>query len=100
MSLFVLQYTGLKLFCILKLPGICVTLQITLTTCQHVGIVFFHYNHRPYTALRSQQLLQRFREMFDHPVYSPDLVPSYYHLLHHLKRSLPGSISPVTIMCR
>jgi hypothetical protein len=34
-------------------------------------------------------LLQQFRwEVFDHPPYSPDLMPSDYHLFMHLKKSL------------
>ena len=40
------------------------------------GIVLLHDNARPRTAARTAQLLQQFRwEVFDHPPYSPDLVP-------------------------
>ncbi|GBN99313.1 hypothetical protein AVEN_161619-1, partial [Araneus ventricosus] len=30
------------------------------------------------------------REVFNHPAYSPDLVPSDYNLFQHLKRFLAG----------
>jgi histone-lysine N-methyltransferase SETMAR len=51
------------------------------------GIVLLHDNARPHTAAQTVQLLQRFRwEIFDHPLYSPDLAPSDYHLFMHLKK--------------
>jgi hypothetical protein len=39
----------------------------------------------------TQQLLQRFSwEDLDHPVHRPDLLPSIFHLLLHLKKRLSG----------
>jgi len=39
----------------------------------------------------TQQLLQRFNwEVLDHPVHKPDLLPSNFHLLLHLKKRLSG----------
>jgi transposase len=45
------------------------------------GVVLLHDNARPHTAASTRALLEHFNwELFDHPPYSPDLVPSYYHL--------------------
>ncbi|GBM84892.1 hypothetical protein AVEN_22294-1 [Araneus ventricosus] len=48
------------------------------------------YDHaRPHAALCIQRLLQRFRwEVFDHSACTPDLAPSDYHLIQHLKSFL------------
>ncbi|KAJ4432832.1 hypothetical protein ANN_21471 [Periplaneta americana] len=55
------------------------------------GIVLFHDNARPHTAAATKRLLQRFRwEVFDHTPYSPDLVPSDFHLFPRMKRCLGG----------
>ena len=36
-------------------------------------------------------LLQKFKwDILDHPLYSPDLVPSNFHLFLHLKKHLAG----------
>jgi hypothetical protein len=47
------------------------------------GIVFLHNNARPHTSIAALTgvLLHHFYwELFDHPPYCPDLVPSNYHL--------------------
>jgi hypothetical protein len=47
------------------------------------GVVLLHSIARPHTgtAARTRALLVHFNwELFDHPPYSPDLVPSDYHL--------------------
>jgi hypothetical protein len=46
-------------------------------------------NARPHTAASTQDLIATFGwEQFDHPPYSPDLVPSDFHVLLHLKTFL------------
>jgi len=48
-----------------------------------------HDNARPHTAAAMQNLITTFGwEQFDHPPYSPDLAPSDFHLLLHLKSFL------------
>jgi histone-lysine N-methyltransferase SETMAR len=50
------------------------------------GVVLLHDNTRPNTAARTQALLQKFRwNLFDHPPYSLDLAPSYFHLFSRMK---------------
>ena len=51
-------------------------------------VVMIHDNTHPHTAM--QNLITTFHwEQFDHPPYSPHLVPSDFHLLLHLKSFLP-----------
>jgi histone-lysine N-methyltransferase SETMAR len=54
-------------------------------------IIFLHDNARPHTAAKTQEKIQDFRwELFNHPPYSPDLVPSDYFLFLHFKKWLGG----------
>jgi transposase len=49
-------------------------------------VVFLHDNARPHTAARTNALIKLFNwEIFDHPPYGPDLVPSEYHLFTKMK---------------
>jgi transposase len=74
----------------------CETLKILLRPIQHKrrgmltsGIVFLHDNARQHTAARTRALLKLSNwELFDHPAYSPDLSPSYYHLFTYRKNWL------------
>jgi transposase len=51
--------------------------------------VFLHQNVYPHTAARTLELLEYFNwELFDHPLYSPDLTPSDYLLFAYLKKWL------------
>ena len=53
------------------------------------GGVMIHDNTCPHTAM--QNLIMTFGwEQSDHPSYSPDLVPSDFHLFLHLKSFLAG----------
>jgi len=53
------------------------------------GVVMIHDNNHLHTAI--QNLITTFGlEQFDHPPYSPDLTPSDFHLLLHLKSFLAG----------
>jgi len=55
------------------------------------GVVMIHDNTHPHTAAATQNLIMTFGwEQFDHPFYSPDLVPSDFHLFLHLKSFLAG----------
>jgi histone-lysine N-methyltransferase SETMAR len=55
------------------------------------GVVMLHDNARPHTAAATQDLITTFGwEQFDHPPYSPDLVPSAFHVFLHLKTLLGG----------
>jgi len=48
--------------------------------------VFFHDNARLHTANRTREPLDHFGwEVFDHPLYSPYLAPSDYHLFPNMK---------------
>jgi histone-lysine N-methyltransferase SETMAR len=54
-------------------------------------IVMHHNNACPHTAAATQDLIATFVwEQFDHPPYSPDLVPSDFHVFLHLKTFLGG----------
>ena len=54
-------------------------------------ILLLHDNARPHSAAQTQDLITSFRwEQMDHPPYSPDLVPSDFHLFVHLKKYLGG----------
>ncbi|KAJ4451413.1 hypothetical protein ANN_02875 [Periplaneta americana] len=53
------------------------------------GVVLLHDNARPHTARRTAAVLTEFGwELFDHPLYSPDLAPSDFHVFLHLKKFL------------
>ena len=53
------------------------------------GVVMIHENARPNTAAATQNHITTFGwEQFDHPLYSPDLAPSDFHLFLHLKSFL------------
>jgi histone-lysine N-methyltransferase SETMAR len=53
------------------------------------GVVFLHGNAHPHTAAHPRTLLEHFNwELFDHPPYSPELVPSDCHLCTYLKNWL------------
>jgi len=55
------------------------------------GVVMIHDSARPHTAAATQNLITTFGwEQFDHPPYSPDLVPSDFRLFLHLKSFLAG----------
>jgi len=48
-----------------------------------------HDNERPHTAHAKIDALETLKfEVFSHPPYSPDLVPSDFHFFPHLKRDL------------
>jgi histone-lysine N-methyltransferase SETMAR len=50
------------------------------------GVVLLHDNARPHTAARTNALIKLFNwEIFDHPSYSMNLVPSNYHLFTKMK---------------
>ncbi|GBM09527.1 Histone-lysine N-methyltransferase SETMAR [Araneus ventricosus] len=54
------------------------------------GVVLLH-DARPHSAGVTQNLIQQFGwEQFNHPLYSPDLAPSDYHLFLDLKRDFGG----------
>jgi len=52
------------------------------------GVMFHHDNARPHTNLTRQKLLQH--GMLPHPSYSPNLIPSDFHLFRSLQNSLNG----------
>jgi len=54
--------------------------------------VFLHYNTQARRALATQNKLAYLEfQCRNHPPYSPDLVPSDYHLFPGLKKQLNGS---------
>jgi histone-lysine N-methyltransferase SETMAR len=53
------------------------------------GLVLIHDNERPHTAAGTRALRDHFNlESFGHPLYSPDLAPSDYHLFTYQKNLL------------
>ena len=61
----------------------------------NVTILLLHDNARPHSAAQTQDLITSLRwEQMDQPPppspYSPDLVPSDFHLFLHLKKFLGG----------
>ncbi|KZC12008.1 Histone-lysine N-methyltransferase SETMAR [Dufourea novaeangliae] len=53
--------------------------------------MFLYVNARPHTSLVTRQkLLELGWDVLPHPVYSPDMVPSDYHLFRSLQNSLTG----------
>jgi transposase len=53
------------------------------------GVVLLHDKAQPHTAARTNALIKLFNwEVFDHPPYSPDLVPIDYHFFTKLKACL------------
>ncbi|KAL4143904.1 hypothetical protein QTP88_006158 [Uroleucon formosanum] len=55
------------------------------------GVCLLHDNARPHTANVTKQLLDSFGlDVLNHPPYSPDLVPSDYHLFTSLKKHMGG----------
>jgi hypothetical protein len=53
--------------------------------------MLLHNNAHPHAAARTQAVLKEFGwEVFEHPVYSPDLAPSDFHLFPKLKEFLGG----------
>jgi len=54
-------------------------------------ILLLHDNARPHSAAQTQDLIISSKwEQMGHPLYSPDLAPSDYHLFLHLKKFLGG----------
>jgi len=50
-------------------------------------------NPRPHIAAGTRALLEEFkREKFQRSLYSPDLIPSDYHLFFHIKKFLARQI--------
>jgi hypothetical protein len=56
-----------------------------------VDVVMLHDNACPHTGAATQNLIATFDwEQFNRPSYSPDLVPSDFHVFLHLKTFLSG----------
>jgi histone-lysine N-methyltransferase SETMAR len=56
-------------------------------------VVLLHDNVRPHAAARTPALLGHLSwELFDHPIWSPDLALSDYQLLTYLKNSLRSQL--------
>ena len=54
-------------------------------------IIFHQDNARPHVSLMTRQKLLRLgREVLIHPLYSPDVAPSDFHLFRYLHNSLNG----------
>jgi histone-lysine N-methyltransferase SETMAR len=61
------------------------------------GILLHHDNARPHTARETQEGIQELQwELLEHPLYSPDLVPSDFHLFGPLKTTLVANVSLMT----
>ncbi|GBO20305.1 Mariner Mos1 transposase [Araneus ventricosus] len=55
------------------------------------GVLLLHDNAQQHTDLVTRYLKQPFRwNVLEHPLYSPDLAPSYFHLFGPLKKHLAG----------
>ena len=57
----------------------------------HGTIQFLHDNTRPHTAIMTHQKLPNLEwEVMPHPLYSPDLAPTDYHLFLSLSNAMQG----------
>ena len=73
------------------LKKLCRVIQSKQCGMLRQSVVMVHDNARPHTAATVQNLIMTFGwEQFDHPPYSPDLVPSDFHLFVHVKSFLAG----------
>ena len=55
------------------------------------GVIFYQVNARPHTSLVTRkQLLELGAEVLPHPLYSPNLAPSDYHVFRSLQNHLNG----------
>jgi histone-lysine N-methyltransferase SETMAR len=55
------------------------------------GVLLHHESSGPHTASATQKRIQELQwELYEHPPYSPDLVPSDFHLISPLKNLLCG----------
>jgi len=55
------------------------------------GVLLLNENARPHTAHLTINTIQQLNwEVLEHPAYSPDLAPSYFHLFGPLKNALRG----------
>ena len=55
------------------------------------GVIFHQDNARPHVSIRTQEKLRELGwDILIHPSYSPDLVPSDYHLFRSLQNTLNG----------
>ncbi|GBM10033.1 Histone-lysine N-methyltransferase SETMAR [Araneus ventricosus] len=55
------------------------------------GVVLLHDNARPQTAVRTGEVLRKFKwDVFQHPPYSPELATSDFHLFTAMKKWLGG----------
>ena len=55
-------------------------------------ILLLHDNARPHTARATFDALETLKfEVLSHLLYSPDLAPSDFHFIPHLKRDLKGT---------
>ena len=52
------------------------------------GVLFLHNNAPANQALATQKIRPVWASNVNHPPYSPDLAPSYYHLFPGLKKQL------------
>ncbi|GBN55167.1 hypothetical protein AVEN_231701-1 [Araneus ventricosus] len=53
------------------------------------GVVLLHDKARPHTAIRTGEVLRKFKwDVFQHPRYNPDLAPSDFHLFTAMKKWL------------
>jgi hypothetical protein len=60
------------------------------------GAVLLQYNSRPHIAVRTRALLEHLKSnIYDHPPYSLDLLPSEYHLFTHLRTGSGHNASKV-----
>ena len=58
------------------------------------SMCLFRDNAWPHSTLVTTALLEKFKwNILDHPLYSPDLAPSDFHLFLHLKKRHAGKSS-------
>jgi len=64
-------------------------LKIHTALINRRSVVFLHDNAKPHTSKMTHEKIKELKwEVLPHPLYSPDLAPSYFHLFRSMEHFL------------